>query len=280
MNNLTSVAVLLTTYNSEQFLNELIESILGQDNPDWTLFISDDGSGDGTREILNFYVTNNKDKVVFIDFPEKRTGAAFGFERLLQYIDSSYYMFCDHDDVWLPNKISLSLSAMMARELEFPKIPILVHTDLTVVDGQLNVISGSFSKYSRIDPEKFGTVKFLNVANCVTGCTVILNDRAKKIILPIPNRSVVYDWWVALNMARKGKIIYIPLQTVLYRQHGNNVVGAKKTGLKYIVNAFINFNTTFRADYNTIKTISAFGNFGVLKYVYYKLLFQFKRYIR
>lgn len=280
MKNLTAVAVLLTTYNSEQFLNELIESILGQDNSDWTLFISDDGSGDGTGEILNFYVKNNKDKVVFIDFPEKNTGASLSFERLLRRIDSSYYMFCDHDDVWLPNKISLSLSAMKAAELELQRIPVLVHTDLTVVDHQLNIIDRSFSAYSGINPEKFVNNTFLSVANCVTGCTIMLNDPAKKIILPVPNSSIMYDWWIALNVVQKGKIIYIPEQTVLYRQHDKNVIGAKKAGIKYIASTFVHFNRTIRADYNTIKALGVFGNFGVIKYIYYKLLFQFKRYFR
>jgi len=280
MKNLTSIAVLLTTFNSEQFLPELLDSILGQDNSDWTLFISDDGSWDGTSEIIDFYITNNKGKIILIDFPEKNIGVSFSFERLLRHIGSSYYMFCDHDDVWRPNKISLTLLEMVAAEHEFQQTPILVHTDLTVVDRQLRVIDRSFSAYSRINPDKFGNSTFLRVANCITGCTIMLNDPAKQIILPVPNKAIIYDWWIALNVVQKGKIMYIPVQTVLYRQHDSNVLGAKKAGIPYIVSAFAHFNRTMRADRNNLKALRVFGDFGVLKYIYFKIIFQIKRYFR
>jgi len=280
MKNPTSVAVLLTTFNSEPFLIELIESILGQDNSDWTLFISDDGSSDRTPEIINYYAKLHTGKVILIGFPEKNMGASLGFDRLLRHIESPYYMFCDHDDIWLPNKINRSLSEMKAAEMKFPKTPVLVHTDLTVVDRKLNMLAHSFAEFSKINPAKFGNYKFLSVANCVTGCTIMLNDQAKKCILPVPDSSIMYDWWIALNVSRQGRIIYIPEQTVLYRQNDKNVLGAKKAGIPYMVSAFVHLNQTINADLDKIKVLRVFGDVGIFKYLYYKILFQFKRYFR
>jgi glycosyltransferase involved in cell wall biosynthesis len=280
MKNLTPVAILLTTFNSEPFLTALIESILGQDNSDWTLFISDDGSSDKTPEILKYYADNLPDKIVLIGFPEKNVGASIAFERLLRHIDSPYYMFCDHDDIWLPYKISLTLTEMKAAELKFKKTPVLVHTDLTVVDRQLTLIAHSLAAFSKINPGKSGNYKFLTVANFVTGCTIMINSPAKQIILPIPNHAVMYDWWIALNVSRQGQIIYIPEPTILYRQHDQNVVGAKKAGILYFVNAFINFKQAMRADRYKINALRVFGDFGIIKYIYFKLCFQFNRYLR
>ena len=280
MKNLSSVAVLLTTFNSEPFLVGLLESILGQDYSDWTLFISDDGSSDRTLKIINDYIKTYTNKIVLIGFPEKNIGVSPGFDRLLRHVDSMYYMFCDHDDIWLPGKISRSLAEMKAAELKFQQTPILVHTDLTVVDRQLNLIAPSFAAFSKINPEKSGNYKFLSVANFVTGCTILLNDAAKKCIQPVPDRSIMYDWWIALNISRQGQIIYIPEQTVLYRQHDSNVLGAKKAGIPYIVSAFAHFNRTMRADRNNLKALRVFGDFGVLKYIYFKIIFQIKRYFR
>jgi hypothetical protein len=64
--------------------------------------------------------------------------------------------------------------------------------------------------------------------NVATGCTIMINRKAKAVSLPIPKEAVMHDWWIAIKVAKHGKIVYVPDQLVLYRQHFNNAVGAKK----------------------------------------------------
>ena len=64
--------------------------------------------------------------------------------------------------------------------------------------------------------------------NYVTGCTVIINKELKELATPFPNGIVMHDWWLALLAASEGKIDFLEESTILYRQHGENSVGAKK----------------------------------------------------
>lgn len=97
------LAILLSTYNSESFIKAQLESLLSQTYKDWILYVRDDQSTDATPQILRQYADNDSRIHVMPD-GEKR-GARDGFMWLIQKINSDFYMFCDHDDVWLPQKL-------------------------------------------------------------------------------------------------------------------------------------------------------------------------------
>lgn len=136
------IAILMATYNGEKYLQEQIDSILSQTYTDWTLYIQDDGSSDNTIGIINSYIQKEK-KCVLIDRGLTRQGAGMNFMSLLNIVESQYYMFCDQDDIWLPNKIVISLNKIKEEENKHKDTPIIVHTDRTHVDSQLNTICKS-----------------------------------------------------------------------------------------------------------------------------------------
>ena len=102
------VSILLSTYNSEAFLQDQINSVLTQTIKDWVLYIRDDGSTDNTISIIDNYC-KQYDNIVFCRDGLSNLGAKNSFMTLLSQVDSTYYMFCDHDDVWLPFKIEKTL---------------------------------------------------------------------------------------------------------------------------------------------------------------------------
>ena len=142
------ITILLATYNSGPYIREQIDSILAQTYSDWKLVVRDDLSTDNTVEIINEYICRYPDKISILDNHGESKRAYLNFVELLKNVESEYYMFCDHDDVWLPNKIDLSIQRM--KEIEKQDIPVVVHTDMKVVDQDLNTINESFWKYSRI----------------------------------------------------------------------------------------------------------------------------------
>lgn len=230
------VDILMATYNGEKYLSQQLDSIINQDFKDWKLFIRDDGSTDGTEDVINKYLKKYPDKIEVIKDKTKNLGVKLNFGELMKYSRSKYCMFSDQDDVWLPNKISMTLKRMMDLE-EFYDIqkPILIHTDLKVVDKDLQLINRSFWNYMNIDPKRNNLNKLL-VKNTVTGCTMMVNSPLKKIVSEIPKECVMHDHWISLVASICGVIESIYAPTILYRQHGNNQVGANKISfLKKIV---------------------------------------------
>lgn len=221
-----SLTILLAAYNSERHVGALLDSVLGQSAAGFSLLARDDCSSDGTFDVLSEYA--KKDPRITALRSNERSGSAQNnfFRLLLESPESDYIMFCDDDDIWLPDKIEKTLARM--RELEARRgknTPLLVHGDLEVVRDDLSVISPSLFKYEGLSPER-KSLRELLVQNNVTGCTVMINRALRELIPSQPASSVMHDWWCALIAAAFGEIsvIYEPLMR--YRQHGSNEVGA------------------------------------------------------
>lgn len=138
-----------------------------------------------------------------------------------------YVALCDQDDVWLPEKLELSLAKMDELEREHGvNMPLLVFTDLVLVDESLQVIHPSFWRYRGLKPERCNSFSRLLVINVVTGCASLLNRSLIEKVKPVPGRVQAHDWWVALVAAAWGSAAYVPESCVLYRQHGENIFGA------------------------------------------------------
>ena len=236
MNN-ASVLILLAAYNGKPYIRQMVDSLLKQDHPNIQLVLSDDGSTDGTDAILEEYATLFPDTVTHY-----RSGMRFGnaqkhFLHLLNtFHDAPYIMFSDQDDVWHLDKVSKTLALMQETEID-PSTPVLVHTDLRVVDQNLQVISSSFCTHSGLIGNRLALNQLL-VQNVVTGCTMMLNrSLAELACRPTQADAILmHDWWIALVASAFGKAAFLNEPTIDYRQHGKNAVGAKNVrSLPYLI---------------------------------------------
>ncbi len=224
---LSVIDILLATYNGEKYLDAQIESLFEQSYKNWRIIAHDDGSTDSTPDILRRWQSEHPDKFIYLDDGVKTGGAKNNFAYLATQSTSPYIMFCDQDDVWLNNKIDLTFSKMLEIEAGSKDIPILVHTDLCVVDSELNRISSSMAEYSKF-PKRDCSLDELVLRNNITGCTVMANKCAVDLIRDnTPVQAVMHDWWLGLVVLKNGGIIrYIDKPLIKYRQHGANSVGA------------------------------------------------------
>jgi hypothetical protein len=221
------IEVLLATYNGARFLREQIESVFAQQDVQVSILARDDGSNDGTQDILTEYATSHPRQFQVVQ-DNLRTGTARGnFGLLLQATKAEYAAFCDQDDVWLPHKLNASVKAMRALENKHGvDTPLLVYTDLRVVDQQLHTVNESLWQTNELWNAQAPTLPKLLSENVVTGCTALLNRALIDRMRSMPATAQMHDHWAALIASSLGDLATVPEATVLYRQHGNNVVGA------------------------------------------------------
>ena len=227
-----TVAICMATFNGEKYIQEQIESIVNQTYSDWVLFIRDDGSKDDTLRICREYADLFTGKINILDDENLKGGSSKdNFAAILKWVTNNYsfnyFMFSDQDDVWLKDKIAISIERMHQVESE-KSGPILIHTDLKVVDKDLNLICNSFFRYRSIDASIISLNRLL-IQNNVTGCTMLWNDKLNALFDLSNDHIAMHDWWITLVAACFGTISLIESQTILYRQHEKNVVGATKT---------------------------------------------------
>lgn len=227
--------ILLSTYDGANHLEDQINSVINQDYASWSLLIRDDGSADSTVKIISDFA--HKDgRITILEIDRKNIGPASSFMQMLAHSASDYFMFADQDDVWLPDKIKKTMAAMQDAEKRYgSSTPLLVHTDLKVVDEGLQPIADSFWNYQHLSPKLGSYLNRLLAKNVVTGCTVMINRALADLSTPIPDDATMHDWWLALVAATFGKVVYLDEQTILYRQHGKNSVGAKQWGVGRIM---------------------------------------------
>ena len=234
------IAILLATYNGARYLREQLDSILAQEEQDWHLLVSDDGSRDETPEILLEYQACYPQRITLVDH-DRPTGSSMANFMLLtrRAGDYDYVMYCDQDDVWLPQKIGVTLDKMRETEKGRPGTPCLVHTDLKVANEDLSVKNESFFYSSMLRADR-NQLNHLLIQNIVTGCTMMINHALWELaVLPVTGGEMrMHDGWFALIAAAMGRIGFVAAPTMLYRQHGDNVVGAKNVrSFRYIAAA-------------------------------------------
>jgi glycosyltransferase involved in cell wall biosynthesis len=227
--SLPKIDILMATYNGSAYIDEQIQSILDQTYKNIHLYIRDDLSTDNTVAIINKFQQQYPNKITIVPSKE-RLGVIRNFSFLMEQSTADYIMLSDQDDVWLADKVQITLTKMQELETQHgQRIPLLVHTDLKVVDQQLNPIFASFWEYAALNVRVQQTFPRLLMQNIITGCAMMMNRSLVKLAAPIPPKVIMHDWWIALVAAAFGAIGCVHQPTMLYRQHSNNQVGAKRS---------------------------------------------------
>lgn len=215
------VNILLSTYNGEQFLAEQIQSIQKQTFQDWTLLIRDDGSMDKTREIIAAFVAQDGRIRWINEADSSNLGVIKSFHRLVEHEEADYYFFSDQDDVWLPHKLERSLAEAQKYSAD---MPLMVYMDLTVVNQELQILSESMIR-SQSGHANTELIEELT-ENTVTGGVAMVNHALVQLWHQTED-ILMHDWYLALLATAFGKLVYIDQPGELYRQHDNNVLGAR-----------------------------------------------------
>lgn len=264
------LAILMATYNGERYLSEQIESIIGQTYQNWLLYIKDDQSTDKTLSIVRKYVSLDE-RIILLENHSKY-GAKRNFASMMQEVDADFYMFSDQDDIWFPEKVERSISVLVDLENKNPRKPIIVHTDLNVVDSNLSMICPSLWQMFRIAPELLNNFDRLGGHCLVTGCTMAFNKKAQEVSLPMEENAIMHDVWMALKVYQnEGLIVGLSQPSIYYRQHNNNTLGAKDFRTHYVLNKLKRLRGVMNENINYYRMLKALSYGSVFKFIYYKI---------
>lgn len=210
------VSVAIATYNGAKYIHEQLDSIISQTYTKLEIIIIDDGSTDGTQQIIAKYQAKYQG-LIKLHHNISNLGSIKSFELALKLCSGDYIALSDQDDIWFPNKIEELLNNIHDN--------LLIHSDAIIVDENMNVKYPSHFKLSK--DKSLNTFSDYLLQNNVTGCTAMLSRKLLQLSLPFPEQIFAHDHYLAIIASFYGKIKLLDKPLVYYRQHSNNLIGAK-----------------------------------------------------
>lgn len=232
------VSVVMCTYNGAAYVTEQLESILVQSRPPQELVVADDGSDDGTLEIVREIVRRHREEAdpdfAYVELgrdlrehPEPY-GVAANFERALRASTGEAIALSDQDDRWRPDRLE-RLVGLLEHRHEVG----LVHSDAALVDADGEPLGVTLFEALGVSQRELRgiargrTFEVLLRRNLVTGATAVIRRDIVERALPVPE-GWIHDEWLAIVAAALGRTAVLREPLVDYRQHGGNQIGATK----------------------------------------------------
>jgi glycosyltransferase involved in cell wall biosynthesis len=217
------IAILMATYNGEQFLSQQLDSFIKQNYNNWRLWVSDDGSYDNTKSILlNFQQRWKPEKLNIFDGPRNGASSNFLFLTAQSTIMADYFAWADQDDYWLPNKLSVAVAQLESYSSNKP----LLYCGRTILTNDEGRDYG-ISPLLNCRPLNFSNA----LLQCVSGGNTMVFNQAARILIAKGALLNIFshDWWAyQIICGSGGQIIYDPCPLVKYRQHKLNLVGTNR----------------------------------------------------
>lgn len=263
------LAILLATYNGSKYVSDFLDSISRQTFSGFHIFIRDDASTDNTIDVIKCHALYREGRISIILNDGVNKGVIRNFETLMQHVlnlsNLRWIAFADQDDVWVPNKLCRLIDEAKKIETELTS-PLLLVSDLSVVNEDMRCISPSFWRYEGIYPINTSTSALL-IQNFFPGCSMLMNKSLMEMALPIPKDVVMHDWWVAL-VASSYRIVSVDDPLILYRQHTSNCIGARKR------TPYQTLKRLVTSPLKTAKSVTALGEKVILQAAAYAQFLQ------
>lgn len=216
--NANNTAIVLCTYNGAQHLQDQITSLLSQ-SYSATIFAFDDGSSDNTLDILR----SHESEQLRVHQNATNLGYVKNFEAGIAFVLAAGYDFialADQDDIWHPDRLKNGFNAI--DQLQSTDVPLLVHSDLRVIDSQAQAIAPSYFKMRGYRVSKERNLEAILGQNGVMGNTVLMNRALANLSLPFPAKLHVHDYWLAVLSELYGRRLLLDQPIVRYRLHEGN----------------------------------------------------------
>lgn len=218
-----NLSVSMITFQGAAYLKAQMDSILGQSIPVHEIIVCDDGSTDGTLEILAAYKASYPQIQLY--FNEKNLGTVANMQQCLRMMSGDIIFLADQDDVWLPNKVEKTITFFQenpSADAVFSNADIINEVGEKVKDMTLwDIIGFPHDQVELSDFER-------RVDNVVTGAGLAFKRDPSLIEKDIPQMpGLLHDGWIGLYFAAKNALMANPEKLFQYRSHANQQVGGK-----------------------------------------------------
>lgn len=232
------ISVAMTTYNGQLYIREQLDSILNQSLPVDEVIICDDGSTDGTVEILKDYEEKYPDQIRLFE-NDSNLGYRLNFKKAMSLCKGDYIFLCDQDDVWKKKKVEL----MLAKMKEMPRIQVLA-TSFTYIDGKGEkkpVVpergKSNNNLYLKEVPKgacvKVSFEEYYN-HNFFQGCSLVLRKELKDWLVDHFSTQVAHDYLINFTAAKQDAMYFWNVSLFYYRLHEKNTIGVQKTNMNFL----------------------------------------------
>ncbi len=210
------VDILMATYNGAKYVDEQIRSFCRQTYSDWRCIVHDDGSTDGTQQIIREWVSRDP-RIVFIEDGVQGLGPAKHFIHMLQYSDAEWVMWSDQDDVWFADKVATMLAAGQRAAFKGAGV---VYANAMLWNPEKGVIAPINTLFY---PTNLRDTLFLNSG--VQGASALFNAAMRELVKTPLSFYAMHDHVLLLAGLTMGEVVYVKKSLMYYRQHNANVTG-------------------------------------------------------
>lgn len=203
------ISVVLASYNGHKYIDEQLTSILNQIGSEDEVIVSDNGSEDGTIEIVSSILKHDS-RVKLIHCIEK--GPIANFENGILNSSGDYIFLSDQDDVWMPDKVYKVIQ-------EFDKDTVLIEHNCEYDDENLNPLTAE-TFFDKRKPHVGFAYNWIR--NGYQGSCICFKKEIVPFVCPIPRTISMHDQWIGILAEKRGKIKFLDENLIHFRRHGNN----------------------------------------------------------
>lgn len=221
------VSIIVPVYNAEKFIREAMDSVLAQTYSDWELLLVEDGSSDGSADVIGKYIAEKAESRIRLIRQPANQGAARARNRGLLEASGRYIAYLDADDLWAPEKLEHELKFMEEKGAAF-----------------------AFTGYEFADEHGVGLGKVVRVpetlvyrqalSNTTIFTTTVMFDSSKiskeLLEMPVIKSEDTALWWKVL---RAGFTAYgLDENLAKYRRAGRSLSSNKLEAIRRIWNLY------------------------------------------
>ena len=213
------VSVIIPTYNQRDFVRETIDSVLAQTYNNIEIIVTDDGSIDGTREIIQEYASQYPEKIKPV-YSEKNTGIAANINRGLAVRTGEFIAWLGGDDIMLPEKIQKQVDLLIGR----PDAVGCCH-DAEVFESDTGKKLGLFSELynGKRGFTEGGVELWFRASYRMLPSSVMIRSALCPAHGFDERLKYMNDWLFDVEVFRRGTCAVINEVLVKYRRHASNI---------------------------------------------------------